>query len=98
MRFGFASGEIHPEELPGEEAYIKNSIGSRRGSRNMDGSVISCYGHFGVAIEVVRYVGRAREMHPTTRTGRLRDQTLMPCRVIVGVCKIYKAHWKANLV
>jgi hypothetical protein len=28
MRFGFASEEIHPEELLGEEAYIKNSISS----------------------------------------------------------------------
>lgn len=41
MRFGFASEEIYPEELPGEEAYIKNSISSRRGGRNMDGSVMS---------------------------------------------------------
>jgi len=40
MRFGFASEEIYPEELPGE-AYINNSISSRRGGRNMDGSVMS---------------------------------------------------------
>lgn len=30
-----------------------------------------------VAIEVVRHAGRAREMHHTIRTGRLRDQTLI---------------------
>jgi len=78
MRFGFASEDIYPEELPGEEVYIKNSISSRRGDRNMDGSVIPCYGHVGVAIEVVRHAGRAREVRPTMRTGRLRDQTLIP--------------------
>ena len=41
MRFGFASEETHPEELPGEEVHIKNSISSKRGGRNMDGLVMS---------------------------------------------------------